>query len=46
MHTGEHRWMTPTGDGDRFRIHPRLRDLDLPPLGGLSRSGGPDTMTG
>ncbi|MCY4508035.1 MAG: pyrroloquinoline quinone-dependent dehydrogenase, partial [Acidobacteria bacterium] len=23
-----------TGDGDRFRNHPLLRDLDLPPLGG------------
>jgi len=41
MHTGEHRWMTPTGDGDRFRNHPRLRDLDLPPLGGDAGRNGP-----
>jgi quinoprotein glucose dehydrogenase len=34
MNTGDHRWMTPTGNGDRIRNHPMLRDLDLPPLGG------------
>ena len=34
MNTGEHVWMTPTGNGDRIRNHPLLRDLDLPPLGG------------
>ena len=33
MNTGEHAWMIPTGDGDRIRNHPMLRDLDLPPLG-------------
>ena len=40
MNTGEHVWMTPTGNGDRFRQNPRLRDLQLPPVGGdASRSG-------
>ena len=40
MNTGEHAWMTPTGNGDRIRNHPMLRDLDLPPVGGdASRSG-------
>ena len=34
MNTGEHVWMTPTGNGERTRNHPLLRDLDLPPLGG------------
>ena len=34
MNTGDHVWMTPTGNGDRVRNHPMLRDLDLPPLGG------------
>ena len=41
MNTGEHLWMTPTGNGDRYRNHPLLRDLDLPPLGGDSGSNGP-----
>ena len=41
MNTGDHRWMTPTGTGDRFRNHPRLRDLDLPPLGGDASRNGP-----
>jgi quinoprotein glucose dehydrogenase len=31
LDTGEHLWQVPVGDGPR--IHPRLRDLDLPPLG-------------
>ena len=34
MNTGEHAWMVPLGDGDRYRNHPLLRDLNLPPLGG------------
>ena len=34
MNTGEHEWMVPLGDGDRYRNHPMLRELDLPPLGG------------
>ena len=33
MNTGDHTWMVPLGNGDRIRNHPRLRDLDLPPLG-------------
>jgi|TARA_B100002003_G_scaffold174385_1_gene162240 quinoprotein glucose dehydrogenase len=40
LNTGDHRWMTPHGDGPRD--HPALRDLDLPPLGGGgSHAGGP-----
>ncbi len=41
LNTGEHVWMTPTGDGDRYRDHPRLEGLDLPPLGGDGGRGGP-----
>jgi len=41
MNTGEHVWMVPTGDGDRIRNHPRLRELDLPPLGGDAGRNGP-----
>ena len=33
MNTGEHVWMVPLGDGDRYRNHPLLRTLGLPPLG-------------
>ena len=36
---GETAWMQPNGDGNRFRNHPRLRGLDLPPLGGDGRGG-------
>ena len=39
LNTGDHAWMQPNGDGDRFRNHPRLRDLNLPPLGGDGRGG-------
>jgi quinoprotein glucose dehydrogenase len=39
MNAGAHAWMTPLGDGDRYRNHPLLRDLDLPPLGGEGRGG-------
>ena len=39
MNTGEHVWMVPLGDGDRYRNHPMLRDLDLPPLGGDGWAG-------
>ncbi len=39
FNTGEHAWMQPLGDGDRLRNHPRLRDLDLPPLGGDGKGG-------
>ena len=41
LNTGEHAWMRPMGNGDRFRNHPMLRDLDLPPLGGDSSRSGP-----
>ena len=34
-------WVTPTGAGDRYRRHPLLRDLDLPPLGGDNANNGP-----
>ena len=33
MNTGDHAWMVPLGNGDRIRNHPRLRHLNLPPLG-------------
>ena len=39
LNAGDHAWMQPNGDGDRYRNHPRLRDLDLPPLGGEGRGG-------
>ena len=39
LNTGDHAWMQPNGDGDRYRDHPRLRDLNLPPLGGDGRGG-------
>ena len=39
LNTGDHAWMQPNGNGDRFRNHPRLRDLDLPPVGGDGRGG-------
>ncbi|MEE2638280.1 MAG: pyrroloquinoline quinone-dependent dehydrogenase [Acidobacteriota bacterium] len=39
LNEGDHAWMQPNGDGDRFRNHPRLRDLDLPPLGGEGHGG-------
>ncbi|MCH7746621.1 MAG: pyrroloquinoline quinone-dependent dehydrogenase [Acidobacteria bacterium] len=41
MNTGEHVWMTPTGEGSRYRRNPMLRDLDLPPLGGDATRNGP-----
>ena len=41
MNTGEYTWMIPTGNGDRYRRHPMLRDLDLPPLGGDNGTNGP-----
>ena len=46
MNTGDHAWMTPTGNGDRIRNHPMLRDLGLPPLGGdAGRTGSLLTRT-
>ena len=41
MNAGERLWMTPLGNGDRYRNHPLLRDLDLPPLGGDDSRSGP-----
>ncbi|MEO2196230.1 MAG: pyrroloquinoline quinone-dependent dehydrogenase, partial [bacterium] len=41
MNTGDYAWVVPTGNGDRIRNHPRLRDLDLPPLGGDNGTNGP-----
>ena len=35
LNTGEHAWMAANGDGPRD--HPRLKDLDLPPLGNPGR---------
>ena len=39
LNRGDHAWMQPNGDGNRYRNHPLLRDLDLPPLGGDGRGG-------
>ncbi len=41
MHRGEHRWMVPTGTGDRLRNLPALRGLALPALGGDTTQSGP-----
>ena len=41
LNTGEHAWWVPTGNGDRYRNHPLLRDLNLPPLGGDNAINGP-----
>ena len=41
MNTGDHLWWVPTGDGNRYRNHPRLRHLNLPPLGGDNANNGP-----
>jgi len=39
LNTGEHTWMQPNGDGNRYRNLPMLRELNLPPLGGDGRGG-------
>ena len=39
LNQGEHAWMVANGDGNRIRNHPRLRALNLPPLGGEGRGG-------
>ena len=39
MNTGDHAWMVPTGAGNAVRNHEKLKDLDLPPLGGDARTG-------
>lgn len=41
MNTGNHTWMVPAGDGDRIRNNPRLKGLNLPPVGGDSTFSGP-----
>ena len=41
MNSGNHAWMVPAGAGDRLRNHPRLKGLNLPPLGGDSTFSGP-----
>lgn len=41
MHSGDHKWMVPAGNGDRIRNHPRLKGLNLPPVGGDSTFSGP-----
>jgi quinoprotein glucose dehydrogenase len=41
MNSGNHVWMTPAGNGDRIRNNPRLKGLNLPPLGGDSTFSGP-----
>jgi quinoprotein glucose dehydrogenase len=41
MQRGEHVWMVPAGAGDRIRHHPKLKDLNLPPVGGDSTYSGP-----
>jgi glucose dehydrogenase len=41
MNTGEHAWMVPTGSGDRIRNNPRLKPLNLPPVGGDITLSGP-----
>ena len=41
MNTGNHSWMVPAGNGDRFRNNPKLKGLNLPALGGDSTFSGP-----
>ena len=41
MNKGEHAWMVPAGNGDRIRNNPRLKGLNLPPLGGDNTFSGP-----
>jgi quinoprotein glucose dehydrogenase len=41
MNTGEHVWMTPTGNGNRVRSIPMLKGLNLPPVGGDTTTSGP-----
>ena len=40
LNSGEHVWQVTFGDDERLRDHPRLRGLDLPPLGLLPSSHG------
>jgi quinoprotein glucose dehydrogenase len=41
MNTGNHAWMIPTGAGDRVRNNPRLKGLNLGPVGGDITLSGP-----
>lgn len=41
MNTGGHKWMIPTGAGDRIRNNPRLKPLNLGPVGGDITLAGP-----
>jgi quinoprotein glucose dehydrogenase len=41
MNSGDHRWMVPTGRGERLRNLPQLKGLDLPALGGDVTLSGP-----
>jgi quinoprotein glucose dehydrogenase len=41
MNTGDHKWMIPTGAGDRIRNNPRLKPLNLGPVGGDITLAGP-----
>jgi quinoprotein glucose dehydrogenase len=41
VNSGDHVWMKPMGNGDRFRRNPMLAGLNLPPLGGDSAAAGP-----
>jgi quinoprotein glucose dehydrogenase len=45
LNAGDTAWMQPNGNGDRYRRHPRLRALNLPPLGGDGRGGPVITKT-
>ena len=45
LNAGDIAWMQPNGNGDRYRNHPQLRDLNLPPLGGDGRGGPVITKT-
>jgi quinoprotein glucose dehydrogenase len=40
MNTGDHAWMVPAGNGDRYRNLPQLKPLNLPPVGGDSSTAG------
>ena len=46
LNTGEHRWQVTLGDTPHIRFHPRLRHLNLPPLGVAGASGGVVTKGG
>ncbi len=41
MNSGDHKWMVPTGAGDRIRNNPRLKPLNLGPVGGDITLAGP-----